>query len=117
MSDIPVPLPLFDSIQHISSQSHWPYLLGPYDSTDIEVARRFLMAYQGSSGTFNAYRREIERFLHWMVLVESKKLSNITRADIERFVSFCQNPPKTWIGDIKHPRFLEVFDGKVPNIQ
>ena len=32
---------------------------------DYEYALKFIYSYQGSSATFNAYRRELERFLQW----------------------------------------------------
>ena len=37
----------------------------PQLTTDIKIAANFLICYQGSPDTFNAYRREIERLLQW----------------------------------------------------
>lgn len=109
------PLPLFDSIEHINSKNDLSYLDGHYDLDDIKIASKFLKSYTGSQGTFNSYRREIERLVHWCALIANKSLKEVKRDDIENFISFCQKPPKSWIGKTKPARFV-VKDGiRVPN--
>lgn len=108
-------LPLFDSLENIDEQDAWPYLDAAYCIDDIRIAATFLKAYRGSQGTFNAYRREIERLIHWCALIEKKILKDITRDAIERFVIFCQKPPKNWVGLTKPPRFIIKEGQRVPN--
>jgi site-specific recombinase XerD len=110
-----IPLALFDSIEHINNKYNYSYLKGKYDLGDIKIALKFLKSYKDSQGTFNSYRREIERLIHWCALVENKSLHSLRREDIEAFIKFCQKPFKTWIGTTKPPRFI-VKDGiRIPN--
>ncbi len=109
------PLPLFDSIEYIHLQDDFSYLQSGYQSKDIKIAIEFLKSYRGSLGTFNAYRREIERLLHWCALISKTTLKKLKRDDIENFIQFALKPPREWIGKTKPPRFI-VKDGKrIPN--
>ena len=108
------PLALFDALEHIKNQTP-PNHLSSKQHKDFSVCITFLKSYTGSIGTFNSYRREVERLLHWCWMVAKKTLQDIKRDDIESFVHFCQNPPKTWIGIKKAPRFINKNDERVPN--
>ena len=110
------PLALFDSINNFSEENDFSYLDNEkYCMEDISVSLKFLNAYQGSKGTFNSYRREIERLIHWCALIANKPLKTIKREDIEAFINFCQKPPKRWIGKSKPPRFVEKSGVRIPN--
>jgi site-specific recombinase XerD len=93
------PLPIFDSLEFIDQCT--------FDHEDIQKACEFLKSYKGSLGTFNAYRREVERLLHWCMLIAGKTLKDLKRTDIEDFIQFCQKPPKSWIGIHKVSRFID----------
>ena len=110
-----IPKPIFDSIQHIQLQNDFAYLPRGYQLGDIQIASIFLKSYRGSLGTFNSYRRDIERLLHWCALISNKTLKKLKREDIERFITFCQKPQKNWIGKKKTPRFIEKHGERVPN--
>ncbi|OZA41091.1 MAG: hypothetical protein B7X84_08595, partial [Alphaproteobacteria bacterium 17-39-52] len=97
--------PLFDSLNHIDAIPSENISLSRIDPIDFEKALAFLKSYRGSQGTFNAYRREIERLLQWCGLVQ-KSLKHLKREDIEEFIRFCQKPPKSWIGTKKVSRFM-----------
>jgi len=66
-------------------------------------------------GTFNSYRRDVERLLHWSWHIAGKILEELKRDDIEAFIRFCQKPPAAWIGLKKAPRFKVVDGIRVPN--
>ena len=66
-------------------------------------------------GTFNSYRREVERLLQWSWHIADKSLKYINREDIENFARFCQKPPKNWIGIKKAPRFNGMEKHRRPN--
>jgi len=102
-------LPLFDTIEHIKQQS-FPTDLPENFKNDFIKAKEFLQSYAGNHATFNAYRREVERLLHWSWLIAQKSICKLGRQDIESYIAFCQNPPITWIGLTKVPRFI-VEDG------
>lgn len=109
-----VPLPLFDSIEFIKKQVP-PACLSQAQKKDFAVSLGFLKSYIGSVGTFNSYRREIERLLQWCFLIASKSLKQLKRDDIEAFIRFCQKPKKSWIGIKKTPKFLEKEGLRIPN--
>ena len=113
------PLPLFDSIKYVDVdyEKDFSYLDDCYDLNDIKIALRFLKSYKGSQGTFNSYRREIERLIHWCALIANQPLKSLQRDDIENFVVFCQKPPKHWIGKTKPARFIVKDAIRIPNIK
>lgn len=108
-------LALFDSHDHLGLCKEHPSIVNAAIQKDYEYAISFLKSYEGSIGTFNAYRREIERLLQWCIHIEDKSLKDLKREDIEAFIHFCQNPPKSWIGIKKVPRFIENKAKRVPN--
>lgn len=107
------PLPLFDSLIHFERTE--PEHLNAEHLTDYKNAHAFLSCYKGSLGTFNAYRREIERLLHWSWRIAKKSLKQLKRDDIENFIRFCQHPPISWIGVKKVPRYLDKNKKRMPN--
>jgi site-specific recombinase XerD len=111
------PLPIFDDIKHIDDHDLKIILTDASDECvqDYTYARAFLKTYNGSQGTFNAYRREIERLLHWCTHMAHKSLKQLKRDDIEAFIAFCQKPPKSWIGTAKAPRFTVIEGIRMPN--
>ena len=67
-----LPSPLFDGLQDmIDNEGFQPKLAKQFD-LDYKHARRFLLSYRGSKDTFNAYHRDIERFLLWCQLKANK---------------------------------------------
>ena len=113
---ITIPLPFFDSLEYIKRQAP-PDHLSQTQKNDFLVSLNFLKSYTGSVGTFNSYRREVERLLQWCTLVSNKTLKQIKREDIEAFVRFCQKPKKYWIGTKKVPRFMgfTAYPGQTGN--
>lgn len=98
------PLACFDTVKQIDDIVA-PVYLTTAQRNDFGMARSFLQAYTGSLGTFNSYRRDVERLLHWTWQIAGKVLEDLKREDIEKFVRFCQKPPAAWIGTKKTPRF------------
>ena len=113
-------LPLFDNIDHIHKNHeqailHNAHLKDPELLADFTRALGFLKCYIGSQGTFNSYRRELERLLQWCILIKKTHLKKIKRREIEEYITFCQNPPESWIGLKKCPRYLEKEGQRLPN--
>ncbi len=115
MSKKSSPLPFFDSLEHIDSNegNFAPENFLNYD--DFKHALAFLKSYRGSLGTFNSYRRDTERLLQWSTHIANKSLKELKRDNIEDFIRFCQNPPQSWIGLKKAPRFIEKEEMRIPN--
>ena len=110
-------LSIFDSFEYLDTQSNFAHLTADYNIADIKQAQMFLKSYKGSIGTFNSYRRELERLLQWSSLVAKKSLKDLKRNDIEDYVEFCRKPPKTWINTEKHPRFITQGSVRIANPQ
>jgi site-specific recombinase XerD len=108
------PFALFDTIEYIKKQLP-PERLSLIQKNDFLISKSFLKSYNGSLGTFDSYRREIERLLHWCFLIANKALKQLKREDIEAFVRFCQKPKKLWIGIKKAPRFIGKEGLRIPN--
>ncbi|MEE3210062.1 MAG: site-specific integrase, partial [Pseudomonadota bacterium] len=107
------PTPLIDQLDEISNPLSYArralstYGASPPDAFDDLVHTiTFLQAYNGSTATFNSYRRETERLLQWCWTIQKKSLGELTRQDLEAYVHFCQNPPKAWTESVQAPRFL-----------
>ena len=111
------PHPIFDQMAHLPDPfarrpepvpAHLPLEARETYVDDFWHALRFLMSYEGSTATFNAYRREIERLLQWSWLIQKKSVCDLKREDIEQFIRFCQSPPLSWIGIKNCARFNGV---------
>lgn len=110
---IPIPLPIFDTLEAL--EQGLGALPGYVVEDDAAISREFLLAYRGSPDTFHSYRREIDRFLQWVFLIARSHLKLIGREDIEQYLRFCQKPPQDWITTQLVPRFIEVDGLAQPN--
>jgi site-specific recombinase XerD len=108
------PLALFDDLKHIKDNQALPTFTDA-QILDYNKTLSFLQSYTGSAGTFNAYRREVERLLQWSWRVANKSIKELQRDDIEAFIHFCQKPLKAWIGLKKAPRFIDQEGKRLPN--
>ncbi len=107
------PVPIIDNLDHIGNPNRrkkfavTQYLDEPIDGIelDLEYALKFLYSYNGSTATFNSYRREVERLLQWAWRIERISVLTLQREHIEDFVRFCLNPPMAWIGTKNVSRF------------
>ena len=81
MKPVKTPLAIFDDLKYIGDTM--PALLTIDARQDYKHAISFLKSYRNSSGTFNSYRREIEKLLQWTWFVANKTLRDLRpRADI-----------------------------------
>lgn len=110
-------LPIFDSIEYVDNQDNFAHLTADYNIEDVKQGQMFLKSYKGSTGTFNSYRRELERLLQWSSLIAKKSLKDLKRNDIEDYVEFCRKPSKAWIGTKKHSRFTTQGSVRIANPQ
>lgn len=108
-------LPLFDSLEFMKEGDTLLSHIPSQFSQDYLYAKGFLLSYNGSQATFNSYRREVERLLHWSWLYAQKSIKDLRRQDIENYLAFCQSPPKDWIGTVKVPRFVNKEGLRIPN--
>jgi len=100
------PNPIFDNLEYLADPfKQRIFTIDVIENVEItvdyEYAWKFIYSYNGSSATFNVYRREVERLLHWSWLINKTSIRELKREDIESYLRFCISPPKTWIG-LKH---------------
>ncbi|MES2217861.1 MAG: site-specific integrase [Pseudomonadota bacterium] len=108
---VPVPLPLFDTLENLNQTpdvvfDYLQTLSIPATEQEFKLCREFLKSYTNSPDTFTAYRREIERMLHWSWLICKKPLKAISRNDLRDYLQFVNSPPKSWISIKNVGRFL-----------
>jgi site-specific recombinase XerD len=110
---LPLPKPLFDTLENI--RERLPVCVSEYlnavniaeASKEFELTQEFLLSYSGSLDTYTAYRREVERILHWVWLVRRKSLKDLTRNDLRDYIEFSNSPPPTWIAEKTVSRFID----------
>lgn len=117
------PTPIIDNLEHIGDPFRSSHKVDVPEcavsitdtETDLRHALRFLASYDGSTATFNSYRRELERLLQWSWLIEEKSICSLQRDHIEAFIRFCLKPPIAWIGTKNVSRFKSVDGLRVAN--
>ena len=108
-------LPFFDTRTYLNRNALHVKLPDVKFKEDFIHGLEFLKCYNGSEGTFNSYRREVERLLQWCFHIKNINLGMLKRDDIEQYIHFCKNPPLSWIGLHKVPRFIEDGTKRIPN--
>ena len=110
-------LAIFDQAEHLNLDIKFPSYLDRFllHERDFKGALAFLYAYKDIPATYNAYRREVEKLLHWSWQVNKKSIFDLHRIDIEAFIKFCQSPLKSWISTSKCRRFLNKHGERTPN--
>lgn len=110
-----LPKALFDTLENLPQNMQHAELPHEAHRAEFQISLQFLKSYTGSLGTFNSYRREVERFLQWAWLIRQSSIKTLKRDDIEEYLKFCQHPPLDWIGTKKTPRYLDTLEGRRPN--
>lgn len=66
---------------------------------DKDALLSYLTRFIDQPHTFRAYRKELERFLLWCVMVRKKAMSSLLVDDCEAYKSFLLDPIDTFIGE------------------
>jgi site-specific recombinase XerD len=108
---------IFDDLDSLQHAKHAPVHIKLKDGylQDYQQCADYLLSYRGSTATYNAYRRELERFLQWLWFLTDIGLQDVKRSHMEDYIAFCQSPPAGWVADKHCPRFLQQNDLRVPN--
>lgn len=80
---------------------------------DLEAIDAYLYRYRGNEKTLRAYRKELERFLLWSILVRGKAMSSVLQEDCEAYKDFLARPDEHWIGPkaMRHGPHWKPFAG------
>jgi len=65
---------------------------------DYDAIQAYLYKYRGQDKTWQAYRKELERFLLWCICECGKAMSDLLVDDCEAYKDFLANPPERWVG-------------------
>lgn len=120
-----LPAPIIDNLTYVGDpfkQKHFstkPFTDKniPGIEIDLEYALKFLYSYNGSTATYNSYRRELERLLQWSWRIAEMSVVHLKRENIEEFMQFCINPPMAWIGTKNVARFKNINGNRVANAE
>jgi len=115
MSRLPLPKPIIDNLENIEKTNTENYKTPNFAPNDYTSSIEFLKQYNGNKATFESYRREIEKLLQWSWLIENTSILKLKRLDIENYISFCLNPPKSWIGTKRVSRFIDRNGIRIAN--
>jgi site-specific recombinase XerD len=115
MANYEIPTPIFDKVGDLGYQRLPANISFSSAKKDFKIAQGFLSQYYANPETLKAYRREIERLLQWAWLIAKKSVLKLTREDIEFYIEFCLDPPKSWIGLKRAVRFITRVGKRVPN--
>jgi site-specific recombinase XerD len=114
-----LPKPLFDTLEYLDEPlavtSYLKALNIPDIEKEYELTREFLKSYAGSSDTFNAYRREVERLLQWSWVIVKIPLKELTRNHIRAYLEFVTAPPLSWIATKNVVRFVTHQGARIAN--
>jgi site-specific recombinase XerD len=112
---VPEPAPRFGIVpverlrapESLSGRDGYLRVSGPNTlgaDTDAEAIKAWLMQYEGRTKTLDAYKREIERFWLWCLIVKGKPLSSITSVDCAEYRAFLARPSADWVNPQPQPR-------------
>jgi hypothetical protein len=65
---------------------------------DYQAILAYLSRYRGQPHTFRSYRKELERFLLWSVMVAQKPMSSLLVGECEAYKDFMVSPSADFIG-------------------
>ena len=115
------PQPIVDNLEMLKDRRYREQMasqLGAaadYQASNYQTVTQFLLSYDGSTDTFNAYRRELERLLQWSWRVQERSVHDLGRDDIVAFIEFLMDPPMAWIGLTNTARFVNRDGQREPN--
>ena len=90
-----------DGSEGINRNQHFCFIQAKNDLQAIEF---YLSKVIDQPHTYRAYRKELERFLLWAIMVAKKPMSSLLVDDCEAYKHFLQSPSPFFIGP-KAPRF------------
>ena len=109
-----IPLALFGDTTDLD-EDRLLTTLPPHFSDDFKQACQYLLSYQHKETTFRVYRRELERLCQWLWFISNLQLVDVQAPDLEKYLTFCACPPKTWIANANVKRFITLQGTRVQN--
>lgn len=70
---------------------------------DRAAIKSYIDKFADRPKTHRAYRKELERFLAWSIVIRGKAVSSLLLEDCKAYVDFMNDPAKSWCG-IRQPR-------------
>jgi integrase len=73
-------------------------------NTDVLAVKRWLDDHLSSTNTYRAYRKEVERFMNWVLLHLGKPLSSVNLGDHQAYVAFLSDPQPAAFWQLQPPQ-------------
>lgn len=82
-----------------------------------ELACDLLFSQRDNENSYKSYRSELSCFLHWCFDVAHLSPREVSRRDMDKFVAYCQNPPKALIGyfNVAQFKYDKEHEQRIPN--
>lgn len=77
-------------------------------SNDLEAIHCYLLRFADQQHAHRAYRKELERFLLWSIVVKAKPMSSLNATDCEEYKVFLVKPSAAFCGK-KAPRHSKLW--------
>lgn len=78
-------------------------------NNDLEAVLKWLDQYKVKKTTYSTYKREAMRFLLWCSSEAGKNLTALKVDDLENYLKFIQDPPKSWCAPQRRP-FIKALN-------
>lgn len=99
--------PLFDTADHLPHQIDslvgYPSLsgflsaFGDNVSADWRQSALFLKRHTSAPGSYARFRGEVQRFLNWLWVIQTKTLVSVNEDDLDEYLAFVKRPPASWV--------------------
>ena len=77
-------------------------------SNDLQAIQCYLLRFADQPHTLRAYRKELERFLLWSIIIKAMPMSSLNATDCEEYKVFLGNPSRAFCGK-KAPRHSKLW--------
>ena len=77
-------------------------------NNDLEAIACYLMRFTDQKHALRAYKKELERFLLWAIVIKSMPMSSLNATDCEEYKAFLAHPASSFCGP-KAPRHSKLW--------
>ena len=83
-------------------------------SNDLEAINCYLQRYADQRHAQRAYKKELERFLLWCIIIAQKPMSSVNASDCQEYAAFLAKPARSFCGKKagRHTKLWRPFNEK-----
>lgn len=95
----------YDGSQGVNRSPAYCYISA---SNDLEAIKCYLLRYADQKHALRAYKKELERFLLWSIVIKKLPMSSLNATDCEEYKAFLGRPTPSFCGP-KQPRHSKLW--------